>query len=481
MRFDVLTLFPEMFPGYLGQSLLNKAIESQLVSVQLHNLRDWSRDKHQTVDDRPFGGGPGMVLKVDTVVECVESVQSQAPEPAHVILFTPQGRRLNQTIVEELAQKPRHILLCGRYEGFDQRVIDILEPDEISIGDFVLNGGEVAAMVLIDALVRLVPGVLGDERSHQHDSFSSGHRLLEFAQYTRPREFRGHGVPEILLSGDHGRIAQWRAAESLQRTQQRRADLLAAMLPKPTSPRVATPRTTLEPDDAPPYTEQLTTQGSAWPRRPRAAPGPTPRIHKPTNLKGAIMNHNELLQLASQDSLKESPPEFEIGDTVDVHTKILGRRKRTHPGLHRHGHRPRRRRHQRDVHRATHRRRRRRGTQVPAALTAHRQGRGQAFERRPPSQAVLPARSRRQGRPPEGTPPFVSADRSGDTSHASTSSGSGSCNDRAVQRTSATLRRFKRVADVEDFWRRRCGPSGGQMTATTSKRAAYSNRSWRRK
>jgi tRNA (guanine37-N1)-methyltransferase len=228
MRFDVLTLFPEMFPGYLAQSLLNKAIENHLVSVQVHNLRDWSKGKHQTVDDRPYGGGPGMVLKVDVVVECVESVQVQTPQPGNVILFTPQGRRLNQELVEELAQQQRLVLLCGRYEGFDQRVVDILEPDEISIGDFVVNGGEVAAMVLIDALVRLVPGVLGDERSHQQDSFSSGHRMLEFAQYTRPREFRGFQVPDVLLSGDHGRIAQWRAAESLDRTVQRRADLLDA-------------------------------------------------------------------------------------------------------------------------------------------------------------------------------------------------------------------------------------------------------------
>jgi tRNA (guanine37-N1)-methyltransferase len=226
MQFHVVTLFPEIFSGYLGQSLLHKAIEKQLVSVQLHNLRDWAHDKHRTVDDRPFGGGPGMVLKVDIVVACVEQVQTLAREPAHLILFTPQGRRLDQNIVEELAEKQRHILLCGRYEGFDQRVVDILQPDEISVGDFVLNGGEVAAMVLIDALVRLVPGVLGDEQSHRQDSFSRDHRLLEFAQYTRPREFRGHGVPEVLLSGDHGRIAAWRAQTSFERTRQRRADLL---------------------------------------------------------------------------------------------------------------------------------------------------------------------------------------------------------------------------------------------------------------
>jgi tRNA (guanine37-N1)-methyltransferase len=226
MRFDVVTLFPDMFTGYLGQSLLNKAIETERVAVHVHNLRDWSKDKHHTVDDRPFGGGPGMVLKVDTVVECVEQVQSEDPAVGNVILLTPQGRRLDQPMVERLAQHPRHILLCGRYEGFDQRVIDILQPDEISIGDFILNGGEVAAMVLIDSLVRLVPGVLGDERSNQDDSFSSGNRLLEGAQYTRPREYRGHCVPDILLSGDHERIAQWREQQRLEQTRKRRADLL---------------------------------------------------------------------------------------------------------------------------------------------------------------------------------------------------------------------------------------------------------------
>jgi tRNA (guanine37-N1)-methyltransferase len=226
MRFDVVTLFPELFSGYLGQSLLKKAIDRQLVAVNLYNLRDWSKDKHHTVDDRPFGGGPGMVLKVDTVVECVENIQAQAPPPGHVILLSPQGRCLDQQLVEDLAKFERHLLLCGRYEGFDQRVVDILQPDEISIGDFVLNGGEVAAMVLIDALVRLVPGVLGDEQSHRHDSFSGGNRWLEYAQYTRPREFRGYRVPDVLLSGDHERIAQWRRQQSYERTQQRRADLL---------------------------------------------------------------------------------------------------------------------------------------------------------------------------------------------------------------------------------------------------------------
>ncbi|MCA9213159.1 MAG: tRNA (guanosine(37)-N1)-methyltransferase TrmD [Planctomycetales bacterium] len=226
MRFDVVTLFPEMFPGYLSQSLLNKAIENGLVSVNLHNLRDWTKDKHQSVDDRPFGGGPGMVLKVDTTVECVEAVQRMAEEPAHVAVLTPSGRKLDQRIVEELSTKRRIMLLCGRYEGFDQRVFDILKPDELSIGDYIINGGEVAAMVVIDAIVRLIPGVLGDERSNKEDSFSSENRILEFAQYTRPREYRGHEVPEVLLSGDHPRIARWRQEQSLARTKERRSDLL---------------------------------------------------------------------------------------------------------------------------------------------------------------------------------------------------------------------------------------------------------------
>jgi tRNA (guanine37-N1)-methyltransferase len=226
MRFDVLTLFPEIFTGYLGQSLLKKAIDAGLVSVHTHDIRAWTHDKHQKVDDRPFGGGPGMVLKVEPVVECVEAVQTETSDPARLVLLSPQGRRLDQKLVEELAHEKRLILLCGRYEGFDQRVIDILGPTEISIGDYILNGGEVAAMVMIDAVVRLVPGVLGDEESNQCDSFSSGNRLLEFGQYTRPREYRGHRVPEVLLSGDHGEIARWRQEQSYLKTRERRADLI---------------------------------------------------------------------------------------------------------------------------------------------------------------------------------------------------------------------------------------------------------------
>jgi tRNA (guanine37-N1)-methyltransferase len=222
MRFDVLTLFPEIFSGYLGESLLRKAIDAGLVDVQLRNIRDWAQGKHRSVDDRPFGGGPGMVLRPEPVVECVEAVQAECDQPGHLVLLSPQGRRFDQPLVEELAGYGRLVLVCGRYEGFDERIKRILEPDEISIGDFILNGGEVAAMVIIDAVVRLVPGVLGDEKSSEDDSFSGPERLLEFSQYTRPREYRGHEVPEILLSGDHGQIARWRAEQSRERTAKRR-------------------------------------------------------------------------------------------------------------------------------------------------------------------------------------------------------------------------------------------------------------------
>jgi tRNA (guanine37-N1)-methyltransferase len=206
--------------------LLNKAIERQLVQVRVHDIRAWSQDKHQKVDDRPYGGGPGMVLRVEPIVECVEAVQKEDTAAGRVIALTPQGRRLEQHVVEELASCPRLVLLCGRYEGFDQRVIDILDPDEISIGDYVLNGGEVAAMVVIDAVIRLQPGVLGDEQSSRQDSFSQGNRYLEGAQYTRPRAYRGHIVPEVLLSGNHEEIARWRLEQSYLKTRSKRSDLL---------------------------------------------------------------------------------------------------------------------------------------------------------------------------------------------------------------------------------------------------------------
>ena len=222
MRFDVLTLFPEIFSGYLGQSLLRRAIDRGLIQVELHNFRDFAQDKHHTVDDRPFGGGPGMILKVEPVVECAEHVSRLANEPGRLVMLTPVGRTFNQRVAEELAAERRIVLLCGRYEGFDDRVRQILEPDEISIGDVVLGGGEVAAMVLIDAVARLIPGVLGDEESNKQDSFGGDERLLEFEQYTRPREYRGYEVPDVLLSGDHVEIAKWRRQRSLQKTHERR-------------------------------------------------------------------------------------------------------------------------------------------------------------------------------------------------------------------------------------------------------------------
>lgn len=226
MRFDVLTLFPEIFEGYLGQSVLKLAVQHGLVEVHLHNIRDWATDKHKTVDDRPFGGGPGMVLRVDRVVPCVEAVRAKDSDPGHLVMLTPQGRRLTQTVVEELAGHRRLLLLCGRYEGFDERVRILVQPDEISIGDYVLNGGEVAAMVIIDSVIRMVPGVLGDDRSNRDDSFAGPERLLEYPHYTRPRVYRGLEVPDVLLSGNHQQIAQWRQQQRVARTQQRRADLL---------------------------------------------------------------------------------------------------------------------------------------------------------------------------------------------------------------------------------------------------------------
>jgi len=226
MRIDVLTLFPEMFSGYLGQSLLKRAVDAGIVEVAVHNIRDWAKGKHRKVDDRPFGGGPGMVLMPEPVVGSVEAVQGQGEAPGHLVYLSPQGRPLDQRIVAELAAHKRLILLCGRYEGIDQRAIDLLAPDELSIGDFILGGGEVAAMVVIDAVVRLVPGVLGDEESYKQDSFFGDPPLLVFAQYTRPREFRGMKVPEVLMTGNHEEIARWREQQKIERTRQRRADLL---------------------------------------------------------------------------------------------------------------------------------------------------------------------------------------------------------------------------------------------------------------
>ncbi|QGJ71873.1 tRNA (guanine-N(1)-)-methyltransferase [Planctomycetales bacterium 10988] len=226
MRFDVITLFPQIFSGYLTQSLLKLAIDRGLVEVHLHDLREWGLGKHRQVDDRPFGGGPGMVIMVEPVIRCVEAVQAQGKKTGQVAMMTPQGRTLRQPVVEDLVQTERLLLLCGRYEGFDDRVREILQPIEISLGDFILNGGEVAAMATIDTVIRLVPGVLGHKESSQQDSFSTESRWLEYPQYTRPRDFEGREVPPILLSGDHPAIAKWREEQSHQRTSELRPDLL---------------------------------------------------------------------------------------------------------------------------------------------------------------------------------------------------------------------------------------------------------------
>lgn len=226
MRMDVFSLFPELFTGFLGESILKRALDRELLEVRLHNPRQWTENKHGRVDDRPYGGGPGMVLSPQPVVDAVQAVRSQIERPGPILLLSPTGKTWNQRWAEELATEQHLMLICGRYEGFDQRILDILQPIEVSIGDYVLNGGEVAAMVLIETLMRLLPGALGDEQSAPQDSFSSENRILEFPQYTRPREFRGLAVPEILLSGDHPKIEAWRQQQSETRTRQRRRELL---------------------------------------------------------------------------------------------------------------------------------------------------------------------------------------------------------------------------------------------------------------
>ena len=220
MRFDVLTLFPDIFQGYFTQSILKLAIDRGLVAIHLWNIRDWAEGKHKSVDDRPFGGGPGMVLMPGPVFDCVEAVQQKDAEPGTLVMLTPGGERLTQTVVQDLASHKRLLLLCGRYEGFDERIRLTLKPREISIGDYICNGGEVPAMVLIDTVVRYVPGVLGDEDSVADESHNEPGRL-EYPQYTRPRVFRGLEVPEILLSGNHPAIAEWRREQSARRSQQK--------------------------------------------------------------------------------------------------------------------------------------------------------------------------------------------------------------------------------------------------------------------
>ncbi len=233
MRIDILTLFPEMFPAVLGSSILARAAQAGLAEYHLHNIRDWADNKHAKVDDRPFGGGPGMVMMCQPLYDAIAAVSKLDSRASTMILLTPQGQLLNQQRVEELATQPRLMLIAGHYEGVDERIIDELQPLELSVGDYVLSGGEIPALLLVDAVVRLLPGALGDDQSAAQDSFAlqgshddpQPRRLLDCPHYTRPRVWRGREVPEVLLSGDHQAIAQWRSNQMAQRTSLRRPDL----------------------------------------------------------------------------------------------------------------------------------------------------------------------------------------------------------------------------------------------------------------
>ena len=221
MRIDVITIFPELVRAPLGQSLLGKAIEAGVLDVRVHDLRDWADDPHRTVDDAPFGGGPGMVMRPDVWFRAVESLD---PDRGRVLLLSPAGRRLDQGVVRELAAENHLTLLCGRYEGVDERVVEGLPAEEVSIGDYVLSGGELPALVVIEAVTRLVPGVIGRQESHEQDSFADP-ELLDHPHYTRPREFRGMSVPDVLVGGDHGEIERWRRQAAEAKTRRTRPDL----------------------------------------------------------------------------------------------------------------------------------------------------------------------------------------------------------------------------------------------------------------
>lgn len=223
MRIDILTLFPEAFTGPLDVSMVGRAREAGLLDLHVHHIRDWANDRHRTVDDYPFGGGQGMVMKVDVLDEALMHVQAAAP-PGMVIYLSPQGRLLNDQLVRDLATEPRLVLVCGRYEGVDERFIEHCVDLEVSIGDYVLTGGELPAMVLVDAVTRQLPGALGDEASAHDESFVGG--LLEYPQYTRPAEYRGWKAPDVLLSGHHAKIEAWKHEQRLARTRERRPDLL---------------------------------------------------------------------------------------------------------------------------------------------------------------------------------------------------------------------------------------------------------------
>jgi tRNA (guanine37-N1)-methyltransferase len=225
MQFDILTLFPQMFESPFQESMINRAIAQGLVSISIHNIRDYATDKHHMTDDTPYAGGGGMVMKPEPLFQAVEAILGpDSQEPVPVLLLSPQGRLFTQEVAWELAAHPRIVLICGHYEGVDERVRQHLVSDEISIGDYVLTGGEIPAMVIVDAVSRLIPGVLGDPKATVRDSHSDG--LLEHPHYTRPAVFRGHAVPEVLLSGNHAAVALWRRRQALRRTFERRPDLL---------------------------------------------------------------------------------------------------------------------------------------------------------------------------------------------------------------------------------------------------------------
>ncbi|HOJ59241.1 MAG TPA: tRNA (guanosine(37)-N1)-methyltransferase TrmD [bacterium] len=223
MRIDILTTFVEMFAGPFDESIIKRARESGVVDLRVHNLRDWTHDRHHKTDDEQYGGGDGMVMLAAPLIEAVEDLQRQAATVTHIILTTPQGRIYNQSVAEELSRKSHLILICGHYKGVDQRVIEYLKPDEISIGDYILTGGELASMVIVDSVVRLLPGAVNSMGSVEEDSFTSG--LLDCPRYTRPREWRGMKVPEVLLSGNHAEIGKWRFNQAVERTRERRPEL----------------------------------------------------------------------------------------------------------------------------------------------------------------------------------------------------------------------------------------------------------------
>ncbi len=231
MRLDILTLFPGIFSGFLNESIPKIAQEKKAIDLYLHNIRDWSQNKHAKVDDRPFGGGPGMVMTCQPLVDAVEAVKTMASEPGRLVFLTPEGRRFNQTMAREFAKDERLILVCGRYEGFDERIFELLQPERVSLGDYILSGGEVAAMAIADAIIRLLPDVLGCSDSAEADSFTTP--ILDHPHYTQPVEYRGLTVPEVLRSGNHAAINAWRHQQALDRTRQFRPDLLQENDPLP--------------------------------------------------------------------------------------------------------------------------------------------------------------------------------------------------------------------------------------------------------